>query len=132
MEYVIENGKEFDGSAYTIIGKNGKAGWSDKTRKDFENDNYTILSEQAFKTKYYNYLDSLCDHWSEVTEEKYYDMLGCLPPLKWDNGGFFISEMHIANISDFYQEMRGHYYTSLQYVSTPRVKILESLKKFIK
>jgi hypothetical protein len=61
----------------------------------------------------------------------YYEMLGVLPPLKWGNGGFFLMEMHIANITNFYQEYNGHYYSSLQYLSTERFKIMNSLKKFI-
>jgi hypothetical protein len=52
MEYVIENGKEFDGSAYTVIDKDGRALYTDKTRNDFENENYIILTEKEFKKKY--------------------------------------------------------------------------------
>jgi hypothetical protein len=76
--------------------------------------------------------DELCGHWKEISEERYDNMLNCLPPLHWKNGGFFISELYIGDISSFFQEWRGKYYESMQNIKNKRDIILKELHDCIK
>lgn len=74
---------------------------------------------------------SLCNHWKEITESKYKDALGIMPPLKWNNGGFFLDGSICGFVYCFFQEWYGKYYTSLQMVTMPRQKIIDSLMEYI-
>ena len=77
------------------------------------------------------YEDSLCNDWQEITEEFYKDQLNVLPPLKWSAKGFFISEATSGLLHDFYQELDGKFYTSLQKITKPRREIINRLTKAI-
>ena len=61
--------------------------------------------------------DQLCNEWKEIEENHYYDMLGALPPIKWDkkNGYeiFRMSEPFSSNIRSVYIKIRNHCYESL-------------------
>ena len=50
----------------------------------------------------------------EITEEKFYEMLDCLPPLQWETVGkvnqFCMSEFWTGNYTNQYGTYRGHYF----------------------
>jgi hypothetical protein len=69
--------------------------------------------------------------WKEITEDKFYEMLEVLPPLKWRDGGFFLSELWCGDIGYFYQELDGKFYETMWSVNAKRKTILESLKSHI-
>lgn len=128
-EYVIDK-DNFNGHAKTLL-YNGKCFINGTTKEDFIKQGYIVVDEDTYYNEYLeNYLDNMCNKWKEITEEAYDEMLNVLPPLKWYNGGFFISEMWTCDASDFYQELNGKYYTSMQRLSYDRGNILNSLKKF--
>ena len=89
------------------------------------------LSEEEFEKIIRAHDDAMCGDWKEETAEQYEYALNVLPPMRWTDGGFFVSEAETDNIHAFHQRTNGKYYTSLQRTSTPRRDILESLKTYI-
>lgn len=122
----------FCGYAKTYLNEDGICPYSKKTAADFEAEGFTIMDDAAYLAYQRAWDDALCGKWSEETEEQYNEALNCLPPVKWYNGGFYISERYTSNISAFHQEWYGHFYTSLQRWSTPRADILADLQNWIK
>ena len=63
--------------------------------------------DQENKKKY-------CRSWEEVTEDRYWEMLECLPPqmFKWFKGGniFRMSEYQTGNITDHFMELDWKFY----------------------
>lgn len=112
---------------YSIL-INGVNCYSDETEQDYLNNGYTVLSEDEFTKLVAEYEDSICGHWKEIAKEDYNNALNVLPPVRWYNGGFYISEAYTANIHDFYQEWGGKYYTSLQRITRNRDAIICELK----
>ena len=110
---------------------NGKDSYTGKTKDDFIKEGYTVLPENEFDELVEENERNQCNDWKEITEEEYERALNVLPPMKWYNGGFFVSECYSGSLYGFYQELNGKYYTSLQSVYTKREEILENLKKFI-
>lgn len=128
---LVVNTKEFKGHSYTFLGEDGKCPYTKKTEKEFIKEGYSVLNDDEFDALCKRFEDGLCGDWKEINEDDFEEMLNVLPPVGWYNGGFFMSERYTSNISGFYQEMNGKYYTSLQRMSTPRNEILDSLNKFI-
>lgn len=121
----------FDGWAKHIL-SNGIDTYNNKTKAEYIAEGYDVLTMDDFVDYCNKWEDeNLCDDWKEITEEEYDYALNVLPPVKWYNGGFFISERYTSDISAFYQELNGKYFTSLQRWSTPREQIMESLNNYI-
>ena len=100
-----------------------------KTAEDYIADGYQILSDKAFHALVRS--AGLIGEWKEITETEYEDALNVLPPEKWYNGGFFSSEHWSGDISAYYQEFGGKYYTSMQSVRSPRAEIMTGLMRFV-
>lgn len=130
MKFVLDV-KDYKGYTKTVLDDNGKDFYSEKTEADYIKEGYTVMAEEEFNVFEAEYNKSLCGKWTEITEEEYNNMLNVLPPLKWYDGGFYISEMTRADLSAFYQEWQGKYYTSTQSIFTDRQEILNSLKEYI-
>ena len=130
-EYVIKKGLDFHGIPYSIL-HHGFETWSGKPRAIYETEEYEILSQADFDKKVEAFCEGFCGKWKETTEQRYNDMLDILPPLRWTNGGFFISETYTLDIHPFHQQFRGKYYEAYFSIATPRDVILKSLAEFIK
>ena len=92
---------------------------------------YRIMTQDEFFDRHDELDGVIVGDWKEETEEQYDYALNVLPPLAFVNGGFFVSEPLTSRIYAFHQRANGHYYTSLQKLSTPRYEIRASLNKFL-
>ncbi len=128
-KFVI-NPKKYDGRAKTILLDN-KCLFTEKTEKDYIKEGYQVLTEVEYTKIHEEYLNSLCGNWQEITEDEYNEMLNILPPVDWKNGGFFIGERYMDDVTAFYQQWRDKYYTSYQRLSYPRQQIIDSLMNYI-
>lgn len=81
------------------------------------------------------YLESLQKPFQEITEEKYYDLLECLPPKRWtqdDSTGinfFFLSEAYTSHLHSCVVRYEGKYYVALRSILDSTKKIIESILK---
>jgi len=128
-KYVV-NVKDFTGTSQSII-QNGICPYSGKTEAEYIKAGFKILTWEELFPLIKKHENILIGKWEEVKEETFEDMLNCLPPLKWSNGGFFMSEFWTGNITSFYQRIDERYYTSLQRIYTPRTEIVANLREYI-
>lgn len=117
-------------SEYHIM-VNGVNCYTGESEADYIAKGYTILTESEFDKLIEEYENSICGEWFEITEEFYNQQLNVLPPMRYYNGGFYISEAYTGSIHGFYQELNGKYYTSLQSTATNRDEIISELKAAI-
>lgn len=72
-----------------------------------------VMTEKEYWEAHNNFY--LCKPVEEITEEKFYEMLECLPPMLWEthNGcnEFCMSEMYSGNISQQFGRKQGKYFT---------------------
>lgn len=129
-QQVVVDTKNFKGNVEAIL-SDGISLYTNQSRQQFIDEGFSIMSWDEYGVLINDYIDSLCGNWKEITEEEFDDYLNCLPPLKWYDGGFFISEMYMADSSTFCQKFGGRFYTSLQRLSTGRPNILESLREYV-
>ena len=130
LEYVIDPNKEFDGYSYHIL-SDGVNPYTGETKEQYIEQGFIVMDFEEFYKRLEAYHESLCGDWQEITEEQYEDALNCLPPMKWFNGGFFMSEAYTGSIYSFYQEWNGKYYTCLENVYKKRDEIIKSLTDWI-
>lgn len=127
--YVLPKEK-FTGYCKTVL-ENNKNIYGNETLSYYIENGYKVVTREEMNTLLDNYLKSLCDHWKEITEEKYFYALEVLPPKKYFNGGFFVGECYTYNLYNFYQKYNNKYYTCLQPINKAREDILKSLRQFI-
>ena len=130
VEKVVVNLNNFNGFTQSVL-INGKSPYTGKTESDYIKEGFTVITWEEFDGINEKYLDSLCGKWKEITEEQFDDMLNVLPPMRWSNGGFYMSERYTADVTGYYQQIGDKYYTSNQRLSYKRNDILNSLNDFI-
>ena len=122
--------KEYDGMIKTVL-RDGICIYKGKTEEYYIENGYTIVTEKEFEVIQEKHLNDMCNNWKEITEDKFEDALNVLPPMRWENGGFFISERYTSDVTNFYQQIGNRYFTSYQRLSYKRDDILDNLKLFI-
>ena len=133
-EYAVESVEMFKekglSCGYHIL-INGVNTYTGETKEDYIEKGYTILTDNELDELIKEHEKSICGHWMEISEKFYNQQLNVLPPMKWYDGGFYISEADSGSIHGFYQELNGRFYTSLRDVFTKREDIIADLKKAI-
>ena len=134
LEFIINPQKDFNPYDYYLVidgllylANYGKY----HTINDYLANGYKLISEEEFDCLIKEFNNRFCNNWKEITKKEYEYALDVLPPLKWNNGGFFLSECFTGSIYSFYQAWHGKYYTSYQDINTSRKSILDSLTRFI-
>ncbi len=82
------------------------------------------LTWDEFNTQFYSpYLNSMCEPFTETTEEQFFYGLECLPPKRWKTEGnkevFFMGECYTADLYRAFVRIGDKYYTALRRISTP-------------
>lgn len=130
--YSVNPNEQFQGFTQSVfvLGINWYS--QNKTEQDAIKDGFKIVTPFECDEMYDDYIKSICNDWIEITEEEYENQLNVLPPVKWYDGGFFISEATTSYVHAFYQKLNGKFYTSLQDIFESRDVILDNLNNAIK
>lgn len=71
---------------------------------------------------------------SEITRDRYWDMLECLPPVAWNRNGsdesFKMSERTSGNITAIFCRLGDSYYTLEDDMRTPHAEIVRRCRAF--
>lgn len=95
-----------------------------------------LISEAEYFEKVYALVKT---NVSEITKERYFDMLEILPPVAWGSSGgvesFKMSERLIGNITDIYAKKRigltDRYFTFIDKITLPHTEIRDRVNQFI-
>lgn len=85
-------------------------------------------------------LDCLWERWEtylqgpfrEITEERYWDWLECLPPMRYRNNSFFLSECYTGSLYHFCFKREGRYFTALRSKRLSNAELDSQIEEFIK
>lgn len=93
---------------------------------------YQIVSDDEFDQILDDYEKNtyLCRPIEEVTSERYWEMLEVLPPCRWVNDRFHVSERMTGDIVSWFMKVDGKYYEFNHYASISSAK-LEKIRKAI-
>ncbi|GAB6013320.1 hypothetical protein [Viscerimonas tarda] len=78
------------------------------------------------------YEQSLCKPFEEITEERYWDLLECVPPKRFDGNRFFVGECYYGNLYRFCFRLNGKYYSALRSIILTDKEIEEQIREFEK
>lgn len=143
--FIVDPTAEFKGHALnTMSCKEGTPQYVDYQDKPTTLEEYKIQKNNPhlialdwdvfYKDWYEPYLIGLQKDWEEITEERYWEMLEVLPPVRWTQGiisFFFISEAYTANlhsciIKDATDKNNPKYYEALRGIDTPAEKLVKN------
>ena len=122
--------KKYEGYIQTVL-IDGICPYTKNTEEYYINNGFLVMTDEELEPIHEKYLNDLCNSWKEISEDQYENALNELPPTRWRNGGFYISESYTGDVSSFYQEMNGKYYTSFQRLSYDRGEIMINLIEHI-
>jgi hypothetical protein len=134
MKYVLEPDK-FDGSVVTTMHDGIHNDYSsgetlEELRRRENNPNLQALSPEELTPVVERYEQSLCKPFEEITEEKYWDLLECLPPERYNGNSFFMSECYYGTLYRFCFRLNGKYYSALRSIFLTNEEISAQIKEF--
>ena len=151
MLYIL-NPENFDGSILNtmpIVDVNTKHGkhlldhtlvhYSGGTFEEYNKKNggnLIAITWDEFNDKFYApHLKELQQPFEEITEERYYDLLECVPPKKWHNlndnlNVFFVGECYTANIYRccIKEKSTGKFYSAYRAINTTDEQLINDFK----
>ena len=104
MRYIIDS-RYFDGICLTSMSDDLHSDYGGETleglREKENNPHLTAVPLKRMELLVRRYTRSLCTPFLEITEERYYDLLECLPPARMKNGWFFVGEPYYGDLYPF-------------------------------
>lgn len=95
--------------------------------------NLKIATSEEIDTLFQTYTETLISDFEEITEEKFYYMLECLPPCRWHTHKgvelFYISEAYTSNLHSFGAKLNGKYYSATRRNNEPSESLAEAVNK---
>ena len=130
LKWILKPGA-YKGSVYSYLDQSGTDPYRGLTELEWIAAGYRVVTDEELQEIVGEFIAGTCGQWTEITEDRYYEMLCVLPPIKYYGGGFYCSEAVNLDIYNFYQELDGKYYCSLQQISRDRNEILDELRGFV-
>lgn len=101
LKFVVDS-RSFDGSCVTTMSDGIHGDYHHETLeelRDREKNPYLIaVSGNTVRKMIRIHLQSLCGPFSEITEERYFDYMDVLPPIRHTRNFFFLGEPYHADI----------------------------------
>ena len=130
-KWVVDLRDGYKGYTQSVLYDGVNPYYPERDEKYYVDQGYSILTWEEVEKLSEDHNNSLCGDWKEITENQFEEMLNVLPPLRWENGGFFMCEMWTDDVTGFYQQIGDRYFTSYQRLSYNRGDILDDLHSFI-
>lgn len=90
----------------------------------------TTVTVEEIHAMIIKYQTSLQTPFEEITEHKFGDLLGCVPPKRQRSGSFFVGEAYYGNIYRFCFELNGKYYSALRDIRLTDEELYKQRRKF--
>ena len=90
----------------------------------------TTVTVEEIHAMIIKYQTSLQTPFEEITEHKFWDLLGCVPPKRQRSGSFFVGEAYYGSIYRFCFELNGKYYSALRDIRLTDEELYKPRRKF--
>ncbi len=114
MRYIIDS-RYFDGTCLTSMSddmhSSDYGGETLEALREREKNPYLVaVSPVRMTLLVKRYTRALCKPFHEITEERYYELLECLPPARMQSDWFFVGEPYYRNLYALCFESDGRYF----------------------
>ncbi|MGZ9736572.1 hypothetical protein [Flavobacterium sp. GNP002] len=94
---------------------------------------FTELNEEQVDALFAEHRNSLISEFSEITEERYNDLLECLPPKRWHTHKgaqiFYMCEAHMDDLYTCCIGYNGNFFSALRPIREESESLLSEVKK---
>ncbi len=116
-KWILDTSTPFKGYTQSWMQQDGTVAYSDglsfKEYNAKNGGNMKLISERELDALLDEHYKGLQKPWTEITEEYYWDMYECLPPI-YKSPFWFICEATTGSLHSCYIEHKGKYYTALR------------------
>lgn len=97
MRYLIDTNKKFDGSVYTTLNAENRCMYGGETVEELQarypKANFKIIENEELDRLIETYINEVgSEPFKEISEERYWDLMNCLPPERMGRGWFYVGE----------------------------------------
>jgi hypothetical protein len=139
-QYIIRTDKPFTGSVQSFLLEDGRVAYTSLTWEEYKDRHpeMELVSEAALYGLMKKHFDDMCDGYDEITEQRYYELLECLPPKRWkrlsdDVFPFFVGEPSAGEVYQLclYHKPSDKYFSKLERISASDEKILNNFEWYL-
>ena len=131
MKYIIDS-RYFDGACLTSMSDNLHSDYGGETLEELRererNPHLTTVSPERMALLVRRYARSLCKPFREITEERYYDLLDCLPPARMGSGWFFVGEPYYGDLYPFCFRSGGRFFMAERSIRLTGEELLRQIQ----
>lgn len=132
MRYIIDS-RYFDGTCLTSMSDDMHSDYGGETlealREREKNPYLVAVSPVRMTLLVKRYTRALCKPFHEITEERYYELLECLPPARMQSDWFFVGEPYYRNLYALCFESDGRYFRAERPVRLSNVEIYRQIRE---
>lgn len=140
-KYIIKTDKPFCGHVESfILEDEDRVAYTNQTWGEYHSDNpdTELISEEALSGLMKKHYDDMCSGYTEITEQRYYELLECVPPKRWkrlsDNiFPFFVGECYSGEVYQLclYHKPSNRYFSKMERISASDEKILNNFEWYL-
>lgn len=135
MKYVIDPTVPFKGVVITSMSDDVHSDYGNETLEQLKerenNPNLIVVDPEKVAELVNEHRDSLnAEPFKEIDEERYYDMMDCVPPARMLRNAFFIGECYQYDIHLFCFTIGGRFFEGLRTLNTPKEKLYAEIEEF--
>lgn len=132
MRYIIDS-RYFDGTCLTSMSDDMHSDYGGETlealREREKNPYLVAVSPVRMTLLVKRYTRALCKPFHEITEERYYELLECLPPARMQSDWFFVGEPYYRNLYALCFESDGRYFRAERPIRLSNAEIYRQIRE---
>ena len=132
MKYIIDS-RYFDGACLTSMSDNLHSDYGGETLEELckreDNTHLIAVSPERVTLLVGRYSRALCKPFREITEERYLDLLDCLPPARMGKGWFFVGEPYYGDLYPFCFRSGGRFFHAERSIRLTDVEIARQIRE---
>ena len=101
-------------------------------RDRYKNPNLVTVTPERIAFMLKRYDKALCQPFEEITQERYYDLMECVPPKRMRRNRFFVGEAYSGNMYDLCFKHGGRYFKALRDIRLSDEEIDAEISRFAK
>lgn len=135
IQYIIKADTQYRGTVQSIL-KNGIVAYSNglnfEEYQKSKGEKFRLISEGEHDELQRIYRKSLISDFTEITEDRYYEMMNVLPPTRFHNyrGAeiFFVGECYTLDLYSCFIMANDKYYSALRPIGEPSEELTAFLR----
>lgn len=135
MKYVIDPMVPFEGAVVTRMHDDIHSDYGNETLEELrereKNPNLITVDPEKVTELANEHREKLnSEPFKEISEDRYEDLLDCLPPKRMLRDAFFVGEPYQYDLYPFCFKVGGRYFEGRRIVSTPKEILYAEINKF--